>query len=148
MVQLKDLLSNNSIQAATQMQLLPGAILLGPMSNVEHEKFYIIAGINQNKLCVCSVIINSEINQFIRKRPQLLARQLELAPQKYSFLSHTSYVNCAQPLKGDFQYFQNTSYKIVGTLDAKDLNLVQSEIIASGMLTEEEIEMYFSDKNR
>lgn len=145
MAKFKDLLSGSSMEAATRIQIIPGAVLLGPMPNVDHEKFYVIAGINEGKVCVCSVIINSNINPFILKRRYLLERQLELDPGKYSFLSHKSYINCAQPLQGSFDFFQNPAYKNVGSLDTEDLKAVQHEIIASGMLTEEEIDMFFAE---
>ena len=145
MVKLKDLLSNNSIKTVTSIQIVPGTILLGPMPNVNHKKFYIIAGIDKDRICVCSVIINSGINPFILKRPQLLERQLELNPEKYSFLSHKSYINCAQPLQGSLQTFQDSAYQNVGTLETEDLKVVQDEITKSGMLTEEEIEKFFRE---
>lgn len=144
MVQFKDLLSDSSSRSVSLLQMSPGNILLGPMPNVDHEKFYIIAGVNVDKICVCSVIINSEINQFILKRPSLLARQMELSPEKYSFLSHRSYVNCAQPIKGTFEYFQAPSFKLVGVLNKEDLMMVRQEIIKSGMLTDEEINIFFT----
>lgn len=137
MVQLKDILSPAS------WNLCPGSVLLGPMPGVEHLKFYIIAGISGDRVCVCSVMINSQINPFILKRPFLLERQIEISNKKYSFLSHTSYINCAQPLKLEASMFINTSFKHVGVLEEADLKDIQAQIIASGMLTDEEIEMFF-----
>ncbi len=127
---------------AEQQKLFPGAVLLGPMPGVDHKKFYIIVGVSGDRICVCSVIINSQINQFIMKRPQLLERQLELTPENYRFLSHTSYINCAQPLKGNSTNFLNAAYKSVGALTTEDLRTVQTEVVKSGMLTAEEIEMF------
>lgn len=138
MVQLKDILSS------AKMMLFPGSVLLGPMPGVEHPKFYIIAGVSENRVCVCSVIINSQINQFILKRPFLLERQWEISDKKYAFLSHVSYVNCAQPLKAKADVFSDGEFEHVGVLDEDDLKEIRKQIIASGMLTEEEIELYFA----
>lgn len=137
MVQLKDILSPNS------MTLFPGCVLLGPMPGVEHSKFYIVAGVSGDRLCICSVVINSQINQFIRKRPHLLERQLEISDEKYSFLSHLSYINCAQPIKLKSSVFNGVEFSHVGVLEEEDLLEIRKQIIASGMLTEEEIEMFF-----
>lgn len=138
MVQLKDALFTNPIF------LYSGSVFLGPMPGVDHLKFYIIAGISGNRLCICSVVINSNINQFILKRPHLLKHQLEISPDKYSFLSHVSYINCATPFKLNSNIFANSDMKYVGILDKTDLQEVRRHIIDSGMLTAEEIEMFFS----
>ncbi len=138
MVQLKDILS------LSPMSLFPGSVLLGPMPGVDHLKFYIVAGISGDKLCVCSVVINSQINQFIQKRPYLLERQLEISDKKYSFLSHLSYVNCAQPIKLKTSSLSGNEFSLVGVLEESDLSEIRKQIVASGMLTEEEIEMFFS----
>lgn len=138
MVQLKDILSSSSIR------LFPGSVLLGPMPGVDHAKFYVIAGVSGDRICICSVIINSQINQFILKRPHLLERQLEISEKKYSFLSHTSYINCAQPIKLKAAIFSDRTFEHVGVLHEDDLQEVRSQIILSGMLTEEEIEDFFS----
>ncbi len=142
MVKLRDLLSATSQQIAKEAVLCAGSVWLGPMLEVDHEKFYIIAGISGDKVCVCSVIINSAINQFILKRPHLLERQCELSSNNYSFLSHTSYVNCAQPLKGKSKHFMSSDFRYVGNLTEEDLEIVRCEIVKSGMLTEEEIKLF------
>lgn len=137
MVQLKDILS------LSPMNLFPGSVLLGPMPGVGHLKFYIVASVSGDKLCVCSVVINSQINQFIQKRPHLLERQLEISDKKYSFLSHLSYVNCAQPIKLKASSLSGNEFSLVGVLEEGDLLEIRKQIVASGMLTEEEIEMFF-----
>jgi len=138
MVQLKDILS------LSPMNLFPGSVLLGPMPGVDHLKYYIVAGVSGDKLCVCSVVINSQINQFIQKRPHLLERQFEISDKNYSFLSHLSYVNCAQPIKLKASLLSGNEFSLVGVLEEGDLSEIRTQIVASGMLTEEEIEMFFS----
>ncbi len=59
MAKLGDLLSATSLQIAKEAALCAGSVWLGPMPGVDHEKFYIVAGISGDKVCVCSVIINS-----------------------------------------------------------------------------------------
>lgn len=138
MAQLQDILSSGSIK------IFPGSVFLGPMPKVNHPKLYIIAGISGDKICVCSVIINSDINQFILKRPHLLERQLEISDEQYSFLTHKSYINCAQPHKLSAKMFSDPSYEYVGMIEDTDLEEIRNQIKASGMLTEEEINTYFS----
>lgn len=134
---LSDLLSDDSVD---RLNMLPGTVLLGEMKGVDHLKFFVVAGVSNDRICVCSVVINSAVNPFIMRRPHLLSRQVQIYNEKYSFLSHDSYVNCAQPLKGTSDFFKG--YKRVGQLADDDLKKVRKEIIHSGMLTANELRTY------
>lgn len=137
MVSLSNLLSRDSIE---KLNMTPGTVLLGEMDGVDHLKFFVVAGVSDNRICVCSVIINSAINPFIMRRPHLLSRQVQIHNKDYTFLSHNSYVNCAQPLRGTSDFFNG--FKRVGQLTNDDLLLVKKEIVQSGMLTAKELELY------
>lgn len=138
--------NKNSFSALANLRELsvsPGSIFLGPWADINHEKFLIVAGVDKDKILVCSVMINSHINQYIMKRPKMLACQLELKKADYNFLSHDSYVNCAQPIKANFKHFLTDELKYCGLLEESDLSLVQQQIIASGVLTADEIRQFF-----
>lgn len=137
MVSLSDILSNDSVE---MLNITPGTVLLGEMEGVDHLKFFVIAGVCDKRVCVCSVIINSSINPFIQRRPHLLSRQVQIMNKNYRFLTHDSYVNCAQPIKGISDYFKG--FKRVGQLTDDDLQLVRKEIILSGTLTTKEVDLY------
>lgn len=125
------------------LSITPGAVFLGPWAGVDHEKFLIVAGVAENRFLICSVMINSQINQYILKRPRLLACQVELKGKDYDFLSHDSYANCAQPIKAKRELFMVDELKYCGLLSDSDLLQVQQQIISSGSLTAEEIAMFF-----
>ena len=55
------------------LSVAPDAVFLGPWADIDHEKFLIVAGVDKDRVLVCSVMINSRINQYIMKRPKLLA---------------------------------------------------------------------------
>lgn len=120
----------------------PGAIFLGPMEGVDHPKFYVVAGISGNRILACSVLINSQINPFIQRRPTLLKLQVPINPSDYSFLDHVSYINCASPLKGQLVRFDNPDFSYKDQLNETDLAMVLKNIKESGLLTEEEISMF------
>lgn len=126
-----------------ELSISPGSVFLGPWAEIDHEKFLIVAGVDKGRILVCSVMINSQINQYIMRRPKMLACQLELKEVDYDFLSHDSYVNCAQPIKANYSHFLNDELKYCGLLTEADLHLVQQQIIASGVLTAEEISSFF-----
>ena len=137
MVSLSDILSSNSIGV---LNMTPGTVLLGEMDGVDHLKFFVVAGVSDNRVCVCSVIINSSINPFIMRRPHLLSRQVQIKNENYRFLTHDSYINCAQPIRGKSDYFK--AFKRVGQLSNEDLQLVIQEIKKSGTLTTKELKLY------
>ncbi len=53
----------------------------------------------QEEAEVCFFVINSSINEFIRRNIALLECQVEIACSEYSFLDHNSYINCAEIIK-------------------------------------------------
>jgi len=129
-----------------KMAIAPGAVFLGPWVDVDHEKFLIVAGVSEDRILVCTVMINSEINQYIQKRPRMLSCQVELKSDTYGFLSHDSYANCAQPIKAKFDLFVVDDMKYCGLLNEADLTQVQQRIIASGNLTVDEMIIFFGKK--
>ena len=135
--------SFSSLEGLRGLSIVSGSVFLGPWAGIDHEKFLIVAGVSDNKILVCSVMINSQINQYIMKRPKLLACQVELKCADYDFLSHDSFANCAQPIKAKTELFMVDDLKYCGLLKESDLSLVQQEIISSGSLTPEEIAKFF-----
>lgn len=137
--------SFSSLETLRGLSISPGAVFLGPWAGIDHEKFLIVAGVAQNRFLICSVMINSQINQYIMKRPKLLACQVELKVENYDFLSHDSYANCAQPIKARRELFMVDELKYCGILNDSDLLQVQQQIISSGSLTAEEISLFFGE---
>ena len=137
MVSLLDSLNDDSV---LRLNMIPGTVLLGEMAGVDHLKFFVVAGVSNDRICVCSVVINSAINPFIMRRHHLLSRQVQILNERYSFLTHDSYVNCAQPWKGTADFFQD--FKRVGQLTDEDLKLVKQEIVLSGTLSANELRIY------
>lgn len=127
-----------------EIAISAGSVFLGPCEDIDHEKFIVIAGVEGEKVLVCTVLINSVINQYILKRPKMLACQVEVKATDYDFLSHDSYINCAQPIKAKFEHFKSDNFKYCGLLTDSDFEQVKQCIINSGALTADEIKMFFS----
>lgn len=141
--------SKNTLSALSglrDLSIVPGAVFLGPWADIDHEKFLVVAGVAEDRILVCSVMINSEINPYILHRPRMLSCQVMLKGNDYNFLSHDSYANCAQPLRAKIEAFMVDDMKYCGLLNATDLTQVQQRIIASGMLTVAEINTFFGKK--
>ena len=137
--------SFSSLGNLRNLSISPGAVFLGPWTGVDHEKFLIVAGVAESRFLICSVMINSQINQYILKRPRLLACQVELKCEDYDFLSHDSYANCAQPIKSKRELFMVDELKYCGLLKDADLLQVRQQVLSSGSLTAEEIAMFFGE---
>ena len=136
----------SALDGLRELSIAPGAVYLGPWADIDHEKFLIVAGVAEDRILVCSVLINSEINPYIQKRPRMLSCQVMLKGDEYDFLSHDSYANCAQPIRAKLESFLVDDMKYCGLLNDTDLDLVQQRIIASGMLTVTEINTFFGNK--
>lgn len=133
----------SALEALRDMAISAGSVFLGPWEDIDHEKFIVVAGIAKDKVLVCSVFINSLINQYIQKRPKMLACQVEVKAEDYDFLSHNSFINCAQPIKAKYEHFKNEELKYCGMLSKDLLQIVQQRIIDSGLLTDAEINSFF-----
>ena len=138
--------SENTLSAHESLRNLsvaPGAVFIGHWAGVDHEKFLIVAGVAEDRILVCSVMINSEINPYIQCRPRMLSCQVLLKASDYSFLNHDSYANCAQPIRAKFEVFMSDERRYCGLLDEADLCQVQQRIIASGALSVDEMNTFF-----
>lgn len=133
----------SNLAGLREISIAPGAIFLGPWADIDHEKFLIVAGVSEDRILVCTAMINSEINPYIQKRPRMLSCQVLLKSADYDFLSHDSFANCAQPIRAKFEVFTKDDFKYCGILNETDLGIVQQRIIASGTLTVDEIKTFF-----
>lgn len=136
----------SALEGLRDLSVAPGAVFIGPWPGIDHEKYLIVAGVADDRILVCSVMINSEINPYIQCRPRMLSCQVPLKAADYDFLSHDSYANCAQPIRAKFGVFKEDERRYCGILNEADLDQVQQRIIASGALTLDEIEKYFKKK--
>lgn len=64
-----------------------------PHTNPTKDKYVLI--VCQDSECH-GFFVNSNIGQFIQKRPTLLASQVLIKAEDYSFLHHDSYIDCSQ----------------------------------------------------
>ena len=137
----------SALSGLRDLSIAPGTVFLGPWAEIDHDKFLIIAGVAKDRVLVCSVMINSEINQYIQRRPRMLSCQVLLKSADYEFLSHDSFANCAQPIKAKLESFMADDMKYCGLLNETDLIQVQQRIIASGTLTMDEMNTFFLKDN-
>lgn len=124
-----------------------GDVYLSEFEGIDHEKFFIVAGLSKDKVFACSVFINSNIHPFIRNRQHLLDLQVYIKKSNYKFLHHDSYVDCSSPKPFDIERFksmvQNQKCRHKGKVNTTDLQEITDTLINSDLLSEEDIELYF-----
>ena len=125
-----------------------GDVFLKKFEEAEHEKFFIIAGISEGKIYVCSVFINSRIHPSVLNKPNIYKLHIPLLKSHNDFLNHDSYANCSYPIPLDIDKITdgiiNSSCKVIGNINKMDIGLIQKTIIESGLLSDDEIALYFS----
>ena len=124
-----------------------GNVFLKKFDKAAHQKLFIIAGLSSEKVFICSVFINSEINRSLLNKPQLLKLQIPLLKSRNIFFKHDSFANCSYPIPLNTSQIingiLNSSCKVIGNINNDDLKIIQETIINSGLLTDVEIDLYF-----
>lgn len=142
-----DKLDSEKQQELYKNTLKAGDVFLKKFNEADHKKFFIIAGISEKNVFICSVFINSEIHPAVQTKPNILRLHIPLLKSKNSFLKHDSYANCAYPIHSDSAQITKgiieLTCKVVGSVHEQDLDSIQNALIDSGLLSEEQIELYF-----
>ncbi len=95
MANLGDMFPRNFVEAFAQnRELTTGDVLYlhCPFTTPPKEKFLLVACCNP----LLVLVINSEINQFIEAREELLNCQVEIPVHDHDFLEWDSFVNCIE----------------------------------------------------
>ena len=124
-----------------------GNVFIGEFKGIDHKKFFIIIGISSEKVYFCSVYINSNIPKYIYSNKTLFNLQVNIKGLKYDFLRHDSFVSCNNPIKYNVSdlmtWINNGDCKYAGDIDAEDLENITTTVINSGILTQEDINVFF-----
>ena len=119
-----------------------GCVFAGRFKGIDHEKYFIVVGISNDKVYACSVYINSNIPKFILSSQKLLNLQVNIKGAKYDFLQHDSFAACnsvQKYLSNDIKFC-----RYIGKINEEDLRNITNIVINSGILTPKEINLYFN----
>lgn len=144
---LGDLLGDLDKSELFKKSLNAGDVFLKEFQGIDHPKFFIVVGICANRLFLCSVYINSNIHPSLMSRQNLLELQIPLKKVNNPFLKYDSFANCSHtiPMEAESlsEWITDDTCKVIGSVYQKDLTLIVESIKNSGLLSEEEIELYF-----
>jgi hypothetical protein len=119
-----------------------GDVFIKKFDHIDHPKYFVVAGISDDRINVCAVYINSNIPGFMYSKQKLLNLQVNIKGDKYSFLRHDSFVSCNTPII-------TTADKLIdrcncaGRIDEEDMTNIRQTIFRSGLLTKNELKLYF-----
>ena len=86
----------------------------------------------------------------IQRKPNILKLHIPLLKKRNIFLDHDSYANCSYPILIDSDQITKglveSTCKVIGSINEQDLVFIQNAMINSGLLTDEQIELYFNRK--
>jgi len=95
-------------------------------------KIFILAGLDLRRMDAKLVLINSEIVKFAQNRPALRERHIEIGQAEYSFLRHTSYIDCTYVVTTPFRKLTNRllsgKAEILGHLSEPHLERLVEEV--------------------
>lgn len=147
MTSFGDLLGNADKEKLFKNSLNKGDVFLKQFEAIDHLKFFIVVGLCDAKLFLCSVYINSNIHPSIMSRQHLLELQVPIKKSNNHFLKHDSFACCSThiPMESELvgNWVSDKSCKVIGAVHPDDLINITKALIASDLLTEEEIELYF-----
>lgn len=138
------------IGALADVCIKRGAVLHSrEFEDIDHGKFFVIVGQNEENL-YGFFFINSNINPYLRKRPELYRMQVPLDCSAYpNFLDHNSHLDChalttipKETLKTQFREGK-AQYK--GDLSDEDIDIVMRTVRESDLFSEYEKETYFAE---
>lgn len=130
MAKLGDAFSEEDRRKAVARRLVPGAVIYldivfpeGPRS-----KFLVIAQVDAD---CCTLIVNSEINPFVAKHPDLYACQVLIDAPRHPFLKRDSYIACEKVLRLPTQEVVGEILKDMGRLRGTIHAEVRAQICAA-----------------
>ena len=138
------------IEALAEACIERGAILHShEFEGIDHGKFFVIVGEDKEDL-YGFFFINSNINEYLQKRPVLYRMQVPLNQKDYSdILTHNSFLDChaitpisKTKLKNQFGEGK-AQYK--GNLTEEDLDIVMRTVRESDLFSDYEKETFFAE---
>ena len=123
-----------------------GDILLSEFYGIDHQKFFVVMGISEDKVCGF-FFINSNIHPAIFNKQEQLNLQYPLLHREYSFLKYDSFL-CAssvieRKLSDISEGIQNRTTSVIGCMKAEHVNDVLQMVRASKVISERHKKLYF-----
>ena len=123
-----------------------GDILLSEFDGIDHQKFFVVMGVSEDKVCGF-FFINSNIHPAILNKKEQLNLQYPLLHRDYAFLKYDSFL-CAssvieRKLSDITEGIKNRTTTVIGKLKDEHVTDVLEMVRASKVISERHKRMYF-----
>lgn len=123
-----------------------GDILLSEFGGIDHQKFFVVMGVSDDKVCGF-FFINSNIHPAIFNKQEQLNLQYPLLHRDYAFLKYDSFL-CAssvieRKLSDITEGIKNRTTMVIGKLKDEHLTDVLEMVRASKVISERHKRMFF-----
>ena len=123
-----------------------GDILLSEFDGIDHQKFFVVMGVSEDKVCGF-FFINSNIHPAIFNKKEQLNLQYPLLHRDYAFLKYDSFL-CAssvieRKLSDITEGIKNRTTTVIGKLKDEHVTDVLEMVRASKVIRERHKRMYF-----
>jgi len=129
-----------------ELAVVRGAVLHGVFENIDHKKFFVIIGENNEQL-IGFFFINSNIHQSLKNKPAQFEMQMSIKKSNYDFLNYDSFV-CADKIKiisksRIVSDIVNKKTEIKGSLTENDLEMLLNATRNSKLFSKIEKDTFF-----
>lgn len=123
-----------------------GDILLSEFDGIDHQKFFVVMGVSEDKVCGF-FFINSNIHPAIFNKQEQLNLQYPLLHRDYAFLKYDSFL-CAssvieRKLSDITEGIKNRTTMVIGKLKDEHVTDVVKMVCASKVISERHKRMFF-----
>ena len=123
-----------------------GDILLSEFDGIDHQKFFVVMGVSEDKVCGF-FFINSNIHPAIFNKQEQLNLQYPLLHRDYEFLKYDSFL-CAssvieRKLSNITEGIKNRTTTVIGKMKEEHVTDVVEMVRASKVISERHKRMFF-----
>lgn len=123
-----------------------GDILLSEFDGIDHQKFFVVMGVSEDKVCGF-FFINSNIHPAIFNKQEQLNLQYPLLHRDYKFLKYDSFL-CAssvieRKLSEITEGIKNRTTTVIGKMKEEHVTDVVEMVRASKVISERHKRMFF-----
>lgn len=123
-----------------------GDILLSEFDGIDHQKFFVVMGVSEDKVCGF-FFINSNIHPAILNKKEQLNLQYPLLHRDYAFLKYDSFLCASSVIERNLsditEGIKNRTTTVIGKLKDEHVTDVLEMVRASKVISERHKRMYF-----
>lgn len=126
-----------------------GDVLLSEFDGIDHQKFFVVMGVSENRICGF-FFINSNIHRAIFNKQEQLNLQYPLRHVDYPFLKYDSFLCASSVIERSVdsisEGIRNGTTIVIGRLKDEHILDVVGMVMKSDVISERHKKLYFDTK--